>query len=75
MPLITPNIYSFKLISIIDFKFSNNKGYSFTIPINPILIFNLALLILASIFTILNLLNLIFIPIFFNKFTKNKLIV
>ena len=75
MPLITFNIYSFRLISITNSKFLNNKSYPFAIPINPILISNFALLILASIFTILNLLNLILIPIFFNKLTKNKLIV
>ena len=74
MLLITFNIYFFKLISITNFKFLNNKSYPFTISINLTLIFNFTLLILASIFTTLNLLNLIPISIFFNKFTKNKLI-
>ena len=75
MPLITPNIYSFKLIFITNFKFSNNKSYPFIIPINFVPIFNFALLILAFIFTILNSLDSIPIPMFFNKLTKNKLIV
>ena len=74
MPLITFNIYFFKLISITNSKFLNDKGYSFTIPINLAPIFNFTLLILASIFTTLNLLDLIPIPMFFNKPTKNKLI-
>ena len=75
MPLITFNIYFFKLIFITNSKFSNNKGYPFAIPVNPISIFDFALLILAFIFTILNLLDLILISMFFNKPTKNKLIV